>query len=150
MGHFDDNKVKKRITIPNNYVTKGNIKTIEFIAGKCRIKSVIKEINQFEEETTFFVNNKPIKIFSSFDSSTATRQYGGMNFANGTAYIFTHNKQQYVMVAAYPETAQGSFINVSIYFFLPLDAGNITGITFDGGFDMVNSEPDSTTTKQDE
>lgn len=115
MDHQGDPSTRKQLSIPGDYITKGNSKAISFSVGGVKIKQVIDSLDQLPEQTTFFVNGKRLSIFSSYDSSIETTQSGGMNIVsdkNVEAYMYTLGKQKYLMVTAYAEKSCGSFSRI--------------------------------------
>ncbi len=147
MDHQGDPSTRKQLSIPGDYITKGNSKAISFSVGGVKIKQVIDSLDQLPEQTTFFVNGKRLSIFSSYDSSIETTQSGGMNIVsdkNVEAYMYTLGKQKYLMVTAYAEKSCGSFSRIEYYYFLPLSVGSVMGITFMNEPIMPDFETDST------
>ncbi len=146
---LDSNQSIENYTAKASYVENGTIKTIQFTARGYHIKSVIKTTSQFEEQTTFYVNNRAIRIYGSFDSSCTTNQYGGMNIVSSgmVAYSFYYiggsKPQTYLMLTAFAETALGSFALAQYYYFLPLSPSDNLGFTLFNQSEPPSAEPEN-------
>ncbi len=145
---LDSNQSVENYTAKANYVENGTIKTVQFTARGYHIKSVIKTTSQFEEQTTFYVNNRPIRIYASFDSSCTTNQYGCMNIVSSGMvvysfyYISGSTTKTYLMLTAFAETALGSFALAQYYYFLPLSPTDNLGFTLFSHLEPPSVEPE--------